>query len=150
MTSDGKIDQNIKLRHDKGIGIANQIISILKEVSFGVYHFDMGILFRTSLLLNGILFNTEVLPNLTEKHINQLEACDKYFMRQLFGAEMGTPVESFYIETNTLPVRFILMGRRIMYYYTLLRKTENEMARQVFLAQCEFPSKKNTELIGQI
>ena len=50
-------DENIKMRHDKGIGICNDILSILKEVSFGVYHFEMELLFRTSQLLNGILFN---------------------------------------------------------------------------------------------
>ena len=53
ITSDARMEENIKMRNDKGIGIANGIISMLKEVSFGVYHFEMGILFRTSLLING-------------------------------------------------------------------------------------------------
>ena len=65
------------MRHDKGIGISNDILSILKEVSFGVYHFQMGLLFRTSQLLNGILFNTEALFSITEKQILYLEECDK-------------------------------------------------------------------------
>ena len=50
ITSNAKIDENIKMRHDKGTGICNDILSILKEVSFGVYHFEMGLLFRTSQL----------------------------------------------------------------------------------------------------
>ena len=44
LTSDTKINENISARHDKGIGIYNQILSMLKEVSFGAYHFEMGIL----------------------------------------------------------------------------------------------------------
>ena len=32
ISNNAKIDENIKLRSDKGMGIANQILSILKEV----------------------------------------------------------------------------------------------------------------------
>ena len=34
ITSNARMDDNIQMRHDKGIGIANQILSILTEVSF--------------------------------------------------------------------------------------------------------------------
>ena len=142
LTSDTKIDENIKLRHDKGIGIVNQILSMLKDVSFGVYHFEMGLLFRTSLLLNGILFNTEALFSLNDSHILSLEECDKYFMRQLFNVEATAPIESLYIETSTVPLRFILRGRRLMYYWTILHKSESELVKRVFLALKEFPSKR--------
>ena len=142
ITRDARMEENIKMRNDKGIGIANGIISMLKEVSFGVYHFEMGILFRTSLLINGILFNTEAMLSLTDKHILLLEESDKYLLRQLFETDMGTPIESLYIETASLPVKFILKGRRLMYYWSMLQKNETEIAKQVFLAQKEFPSKK--------
>ena len=143
VTSDTKTDQNIKIPHDRGLGIINQIMSILKEVSFGIYHFEMGLLFRTSLLINGILFNTEVIHNLTEKQIEKLDECDKIFMRKLFGAEAGTPIESFYIETSTLPLKFILMGRRLMYYHTLIHKSESELVKRVYTAQRNFPSRND-------
>ena len=141
VTSDTKIDLNIKMRHDKGIGIINQIMSILKEVCFGFHYFQMGLLFRNSLLINGILFNTEVLHKLSNKHIEQLEECDKIFMRRLF--ETGTPVEAFFIETGALPLKFILMGRQLMYYHAVLRKSESELVKRVFLAQSKFPSKSD-------
>ena len=141
ITSSAKIDENVQMRHDKGIGISNQIMSTLKEVSFGVFHFEMGLLFRTTQLINGILFNTEALFSITEKHILLLEDCDKYLMRSLFNAEMGTPIESFFIETSTIPIRFIIQARRIMFYWTMLRKNKEELAKRVFLAMKEFPDK---------
>ena len=142
ITSDTKIDEKISARHDKGMGISNQILSMLKEVSFGVYHFEMGILFRTSLLLNGILFNTEALFSLSDSHIESLEECDKYLMRQLFNVEISAPIESLFIESSTIPVRFILKGRRLMYYWCILHKSESELVKRVFLALKEFPGKK--------
>ena len=141
ITSNAKIEENLKMRHDKGIGISNDILSILKEVSFGVYHFQMGLLFRTSQLLNGILFNTEALFSISEKQIIYLEDCDKYLLRSMFKAEMGTPVESLFIETATIPLRFVLQGRRIMYYWTILKKEETELVKRVFIAMKEFRTK---------
>ena len=85
------------MRHDKGIGICNQILSLLKEVSFGVFHFEMGLLFWTTQLLNAILFNTEALFSITEKHVLLLENCDNYFMSSLFNVEIGTLIESFFL-----------------------------------------------------
>ena len=142
ITNDTKMEANIKMRHDKGIGIANGIMSTLKEVSFGVYYFEMGMLFRTTQLLAGILFNTESMCSITENHISKLEDADKYLLRQLFNTCIGTPIEAFYIELSILPVKFIVKGRRMMFYWTMLNKSENEIAKQVFEAQKEFPGKK--------
>ena len=72
-----------------------------------------------------------------------LEDCDNMFMRRLFDSEAGTPIESFFIETETLPLRFILQGRQLMYYHTLLNKSESELVKRVYIAQREFPSKND-------
>ena len=53
--SDCKINANIEERYNKGIGICNQIIGILKEISFGHYYFEMAMLFKQSMLINSIL-----------------------------------------------------------------------------------------------
>ena len=95
-----KINENVLMSRDTGI--SNQMI-VLKELYFGIYHFEMGLLFRTSQLLNGILFNTEAMSSLTSKHLDMLEECDKQLMRNIFNAEIGKPIESFFIETSTLP-----------------------------------------------
>ena len=55
LTNDGKINVNISERQAKGNGYVNQIFSTLKEVSFGVHYFDMSMLFRTTMLINGML-----------------------------------------------------------------------------------------------
>ena len=55
LTTDGKINQNIEERHNKGIGIVNTISGMLKEISFGQYYFEMAVLFRQSMLLNAIV-----------------------------------------------------------------------------------------------
>ena len=80
LTTDLKINSNIEERYNKGIGIVNQILGYLKEVSFGEYFFEMAVLFRQSMLLNSILCNSEVLYGLTKTHIETLESVDKLGM----------------------------------------------------------------------
>ena len=140
ISSSGKIDANIQMRHDKGTGIINSIISILKEITFGQYHFETGMMLRTSMLVNGMLFSIEAINSLSTNQINLLEDCDKKFMRRLFEAEQGTPIESFYLESSAWPFRFILMGRQLMYYWTILQKDESELVRAVYNAQRDFPT----------
>ena len=53
ITSDAKINDNISDRYNKGIGYANQILCILKEISFGKYHFEQALQLRNAKLMNG-------------------------------------------------------------------------------------------------
>ena len=135
ITSDCKIDSNIEERYNKGIGISNQIISLLKEISFGQHYFEMAVMFRQSLLINSILCNSEVLYGLSKTHIEKLESVDKYFLKNIFSSMCSTAIESYYIEANITPIRYIVMARRLMYYWTILQKSDDELAKKVFITQ---------------
>ena len=143
LSSSGKMDDNIQMRHDKGMGIINSIMSILKEISFGEDYFEIAMMLRVSKLVNGILFNLESLNNLSSTQINLIEECDKKLMRRIFDAEQGTPIEAFYLETSAWPLRHILMARKLMYYWTILHKNKSELVTQVFNAQQEFPTENS-------
>ena len=112
LTSDGKIDSNIEERYNKGVGIINQIMGYLNEISFGEYYFEMAVLFRQSMLLSSILCNSEVLYGIKKKHIETLESVDKMFWRKVFKCPVTTPTEVFFLETNTISIRHLFMSRR--------------------------------------
>ena len=133
ISSSCKINDNIEERYNKGIGIANKIIGLLKEISFGHHYFQMAILFRQSMLVNSIMCNSEVLYGVSQTHIDTLESVDKYFWRKVFGAPISTPIESFFIETNTIPIRYILMGRRLMYYWNLMQNMKQNRSRKFII-----------------
>lgn len=141
LASDGKIEENLKTRVDKGIGVINQILGQLENIAFGEFCFEMALLFRNSLLINGILYNMEALHGIKNKYLDIIEECDKMLMRRLFNFPEGTPLEAFFLETSALPVLFILMGRRLMYYWTILNKPNDELVREVFDAQNMFRTK---------
>ena len=143
LTTDGKITANIQSRCDRGQGIINQSISMLQEISFGYFYFEIAMMFRNSMLLDGILCSSELLYGITNEHIEMLEKCDRTYMRRVFDCPISTPIESYYLETSTLSIRFILIGRRLMYLWTILQKSDKELARQVYKSQKLFPVKND-------
>ena len=64
-------------------------------------------------------------------------------MRQLFSSVSTTAIEAFYYETGTLPLRFTIIARRLMYLWCILQKPENELVKQVYTAQKLTPVQKD-------
>ena len=94
-------------------------------------------------MLNGILYNLETLFNVKQKHIDTLEKCDKYFWQALFCTPKSAPIEGYFIECSAMPIRFILMGKRIMFLWALLNKSEEELVKRVFSVQIEMSSENS-------
>ena len=138
LTTSGKITENITDRYNKGIGKVNEIHGILQEVSFGPHYFKMALLFRNSILINSMLCSAEALYGITNSHLEKLEHVDRTFFRRLFQVPKCTAIEAFYLETSALPIRHILIGRRLMYLWDILHKSENELVRKVYNSQKEF------------
>ena len=80
---------------------------------------------------------------LTSSNIETLEKCDRFLFRKIFNCPVSTPIESFYLETGTMPIRFIIIGRRLLFYWSILNKSENELAKQVLLTQQISPVKND-------
>ena len=135
LTTSGKINENIAARYNKGIGKVNEIMGILQEVSFGPHYFKMALLFRKSILLSSMLCSSEALYGINKSHIEKLEQVDRIFFRKLFQVPNGTAIEAFYLETSSIPIRHILIGRRLLYYWDIISKNESELVRKVFDSQ---------------
>ena len=121
LTNTNKIDLNIQQRYKKGVAAVNNIFSLLQEVSFGQFYFEVALLFRSSILINSMLCSSEVLYVITQKHIQTLEKYDRFFFSRLFSVPLTCTYESYFLETNALPIRFILIGRRLMYFWSILK-----------------------------
>ena len=141
LSNDGKININIQERQNKGTGYVNQIVSMLREVSFGYHFFNMAMLFRTTMLINGMLCSSEALYGITTAHLEQLESCDTMLFKSLFQSPCTTPIAAYFLETGAVPIRFLIKGRRLMYLWTILQKSDDELVRKVFNAQKLFPVK---------
>ena len=140
ISSDGKNTENIKSRISKGLGIITQIMNLLYLVNFGDHYFEIGILLRDTMLINGILTNSEVWYNLLKSEIKELEDLDKLLLRRLLKVPASSPGESFHLEFGILPVSVIIKARRINYLYYLLSRDRTEMLSIFFMTQWNNPT----------
>ena len=108
ITNDGKLNKNISDKVNKGNGAVNTIVSLLEEISFGYYYFEMALIFRNSLFLSKILSSSEILYNIESQHINMLEKCDRSLLTRIFNVPSSCSSEALYLETGCLPLRYIL------------------------------------------
>ena len=136
ISNDGENKSNISERKGKGIGIVSQIMSLLDDsICLGKYYFQTAVKLRESYLVNGILFNAEVWYDLKEQEIRELEEIDETLLRRILNAHSKTPIEALYLELGCLPLRHIIMARRINYLFYLANLNENELLFNFFLAQ---------------
>ena len=141
ISSDGRNTENIKTRVSKGLGIITQITNLLDAVNFGEHYFEIGLLLRDTMLINGVLTNAEIWYNLQKSEIKELEDLDKILLRKLLGAPVSTPGEPFFLELGILPINIIIKPRRINYLHYLLTRKETEMLSIFFFIQWNNPTK---------
>ena len=100
---------------------------------------------RASLFLSSLLANSEAWVGLTKKNIKDLEAVDVQLLRTIFSSDLSkhsrTSVELLYLETGTIPIRFILMSRRLNFLWYLLNQDKRSLLSQFFRAQCDSPTR---------
>ena len=56
-----------------------------------------------------------------------------------FKAHSKTALELFYLETGSIPIRYILMSRRLNFLWYLVHQKEDSLLSNFFRAQCEDP-----------
>ena len=139
ITSDGKHNKTIAARNASAVGQTSAIMTILKEVSLGEFYFPMAVLLRSTLLMSSILLNSEAWVNLSQQNIIDLESSDHTLLRRLLETPVSIGIPGMYLEVGCIPVRFIIMGRRIMFLHYILNCDKNETISKVFWAQKQNP-----------
>ena len=131
----GKNKANIEARQAKGYGIVTNILAIINEIPLGHWRVEAGLRLRQAMLVNGCLFNSEVWHDLKMAEIKLLEKVDESLLRGIINGHSKLPVEALYLETGSLPIRFIISSRRLMYLHSILQKDSQELVKKVYEVQ---------------
>ena len=86
-----------------------------------------GLRLRQAMFVNGILHNSEAWQGIKEKDLLVFEKADEALLRGILGAHPKIPLEALYLETKSIPIRYIVASRRIMYFPAILKNDETEM-----------------------
>ena len=115
------------------------MMSLLQSISLGYFYFDIAKVLRESMLVNGTLFNSDIWYGLTKYNVAELEDVDKVLLRRVLETPISTPIESLYLEMGCIPLRYIIMGRRLMYLHYLANLNKEQMLHKFFIAQWDNP-----------
>ena len=148
ISQDGKNDENITQRRNKGLGIVNDKNVILVEIMAGKEHFELATILRNSCLVRSLIFNCEAWYRLTLKQIKLLEKFDENLMRKILECPSKTPIHLMYLELGWLPVRFIVQSKRLNFLKYILNQSESTLVKQVFNEQKSNP--KNGDWIKNV
>ena len=124
----------------KGYGAVSNILAIVNDVPLAHWRIEAGLQLRQAMLLNSILFNSEAWHGVSDVDLGQLEKVDEALLRGLLNAHSKVPLESLYLETGSIPIRYIIKSRRLSFLYSILQKDREELVREVYEAQKHEPT----------
>ena len=108
---------------------------MLEEITFGPYITEVFLLLRDSLFLSALLHDSEAWYNVTQQDLKTLEDCDALILRQYFSLHSKCPRELPHLEIGAVPVRFIIMQRRILYLNYLMNQEPNSLLYKFLQSQ---------------
>ena len=150
ISGDGKNTKNIQNRLAKGIGKISSITTLLDKICLGSFYFEVALILRESMFINGILTNAETWHNVKKSEIEELEQLDRSLLRKILKVPISTPKESFYLELGILPIGIVIKARRIVYLHDLANLNQNEMLYKFLITQWNNPTRGDwTELVKE-
>ena len=99
-----------------------RIFNILENVPVGKHYFEIGKILRETLLISSMMYNSEAWYNVSKKELDLLETVDLLFLRKLFNAPKSTPKEMFFLELGCIPLREIIVEKRIGFLHYILNE----------------------------
>ena len=82
----------------------SEILSIIKEIPLGKHKVKAALQLRESMLINGMLFNSEVWHVLSNAKLVKLERVDQSLLRGILNSHSKTPKEFLHLVTGTVPI----------------------------------------------
>ena len=137
----GKILPTIQSRISRGYGAISNILAITNELPLAHWRVEAGLNMRQAMFLNGTMFNSEAWQGISDTEIQMIEKVDEDLLRGLLKAHSKIPLEALYLETGSIPIRFIIKSRRLSYLHTILQRDSEELVKEVYDAQKVDPVK---------
>ena len=135
ISSSGYNSVNIKERCKTGHSAISQVKSMLRDVNFGKFTVQTGLLFRDSTFVSKVLLNSEVWHSVTKVQIEDLEVVDKILLRNILQAHSKTGLEWIYADCGKLNLKALIQIRRLMYLWHVLSRDEDELICRIYTAQ---------------
>jgi hypothetical protein len=135
ISSDGANTERVSSRTKKGLGTSKDNKKILDRSCFGPYLLPKAVVLRDSIMVSTLLSCSEVWYGVTEDDLGRLEQVDKGFWCSLLEIARTVPYELLCLEVGVVPLRFIIMRRRLVYLHRILKEKESSLLHSFLMTQ---------------
>ena len=139
----------VKDRKLKGSGIVSQVLAITKEAPLGKWRMKSGLLMRNAWLVNSLLYNSEAWHGIVKDDTDIFSRVDESLLAGLVSAHKKVAKEAIYLETGTVPIKYIWAARKLLYLQAILKQDKNKLIRRVYDAQKANPKQGDFVLLVQ-
>ena len=101
----------------------------------GPHCLEVALTLRNSLFINGILTNMEASYGLKDSEIDQLEQMDEWLLCIFLEVPSSVPREMLYLELGLIPLRYIIMTRRLVFYHYILNEPADSLIHKFYQTQ---------------
>ena len=130
--SDGRNEKNVKDKTDKAFGNVSRIKNALIERPYGKHTFKAALIMRQAMLLGGLLSNSEAWTHLTEINLAKLQLPDTLLHKTLLSTSGNPSKVCMCLELGVIPVKYVIMGKRLNFLYYILSESISSTMRQVY------------------
>ena len=121
----------------KGYEKIKQIFNYLDDICFGKFHFVVAKILRETLFLSSLLLNSEAWYSIDKKSIEELEKVDNILLKKILELPSSTPAAFVHLELGTLPIRYVIMTRRLLFLQYILKEKGDSLIHSFLVAQME-------------
>ena len=130
-------------RVKKGDGCAVTIVSIVQQITFGVYAMEATLLLYNSIFIASMIYNAQSWSNMTKTDINKLRGCQLSFLKRILHAPKSAPTAIVFGELGILPIEFEVYRRKLMFLQHILKLSPSDPVKQVYWEQKQFEFERN-------
>ena len=139
----GKNDELIKDRINRGTKAMLKIETILCETQFGKHTIDVALLLYRALFLSTVIFNSQSWRNFTVKNFTDLQSLQLRLLRKLVDAPSFISTSFLFLELGVLPVKYEIHQRQLTFLHHVVNLGEGDPVRVLYDNMKRLPAERN-------
>ena len=113
------------------------IQAIGSEKNLGTMAVQTRIKLMNTVIMPSILYNVEVIPQLSKKETSKLESIQHSILTKLMGVPRSTPYAGLLLETGTWTMQARVAYKKLMLYHNIKNSEDDRIIKQVLQVQEE-------------
>ena len=110
-------------------------MALCSDITMGLYAVETLLLLHQSLFVQVVLNNAQAWSNMTKSGIVALERIQLKFLKRIFHAPSSTSNPITYLETGTLPIRYEIHIKQLVFLHHIITLHENDPVRKTYQQQ---------------